>query len=85
MKTTIDKAGRVVIPIELRRRAGLEPGTALEVTEEDFSIRLVPAVPPPRLVRRQGRLVVEPAVPEEERRPVDIAALIEEERERWPR
>ena len=26
MRTTIDKAGRVVIPREIRRRVGLEPG-----------------------------------------------------------
>ncbi|MBI2222974.1 MAG: AbrB/MazE/SpoVT family DNA-binding domain-containing protein, partial [Acidobacteria bacterium] len=29
MRTTIDKAGRVVIPAVIRERAGLRPGTPL--------------------------------------------------------
>jgi AbrB family looped-hinge helix DNA binding protein len=43
MKTTIDKAGRVVIPATLRERAGLKPGSELEVFLDDISIRLVPS------------------------------------------
>lgn len=84
MRTTIDKAGRVVIPVEIRRRTGLKPGTELEVTQEGFAIRLEPKVSGPKVVRRKGRLVVVPTVPEEEREPVDVASLVERERERWP-
>ena len=40
MRTTIDKAGRVVIPAAVRERAGLAPGTALEVTVDELGIRL---------------------------------------------
>jgi AbrB family looped-hinge helix DNA binding protein len=32
MRTTIDKAGRVVIPASIRDRTGLSPGTTLEIT-----------------------------------------------------
>jgi AbrB family looped-hinge helix DNA binding protein len=84
MKTTIDKAGRVVIPVEIRRRLGLEPGTELEVVVEDFSVRLVRAAPGPELVRIGKRLVARPTVPPAERTPVDIDRLVEEERNRWP-
>ena len=31
MKTTIDKAGRVVIPAIIRERAGLAPGVEIDV------------------------------------------------------
>lgn len=84
MRATIDKAGRVVIPVEIRRRTGLKAGTELEVTQEGFAVRLEPAVSPPKVVRRKGRLVVVPTVPEDEREQVDLAALIEQERDRWP-
>ncbi len=84
MKTTIDKAGRVVIPAEVRNRLRLEPGTALEVVVDNLGVRLVRAVPGPELVRRGKLLIAEPTVPEEKRPPVDLPALIERERDRWP-
>jgi AbrB family looped-hinge helix DNA binding protein len=84
MIATIDKAGRVVIPAPIRERMALEAGTPLEVTIEETSIRLTPAVPPARPVRRGRRLVAQPTGAAGERRRVDVAALIEEERNRWP-
>ena len=84
MKTTIDKAGRVVIPARLRERAGLAPGTELDVRLEDGSILLVRHVPRPKLVRVKGRWVARPTAPHAKRPPVDLAALVEEERSRWP-
>ena len=85
MITTIDKAGRVVIPAPLREAARLKPGTKLEVILDDFSIRLVRAVAGPKIVRAGSRLVARPGVPLRERPSVDVAALVEEERNRWPR
>ena len=61
MKTTIDIAGRLVIPKEIRRQAGLRPGTPLEVRWRDGLIELEPAPLPVKLVRK-GRLLV--AMPE---------------------
>jgi hypothetical protein len=50
---------------------------------EGFAIRLVRAVPGPQLVRRCKRLVARPQAAEGERIEVDVARLIEEERDRW--
>ena len=61
MKTTMDSAGRLVIPGEIRREAGLKPGTPLEVRWRDGRVEIEPAPMPVKLVRR-GRLLV--AVPE---------------------
>jgi len=83
MVTTIDKAGRIVVPAEIRKRLGLEPGTEIELVIEGFSVRLVRAVPGPELTTRRGRLVARPRVPEGERPEVDIAGLVERERDRW--
>ena len=85
MKTTIDKAGRVVLPAPVRRRAGLVAGAELDVqVDEEGSVRLVRTVPGPRLVRRGGRLVAQARVAAKKRPEVDVAALVEEERSRWP-
>jgi AbrB family looped-hinge helix DNA binding protein len=84
MRTTIDKAGRVVIPAALRERAGFTPGSALEITEDEMGIRLARIAPAPRLVKVGRRLVARPSVTAASRPHVDVAALIEEERNRWP-
>ena len=42
MRATIDKAGRLVIPASIRDRAGLTPGTTLEITVDEFGVRLEP-------------------------------------------
>jgi len=84
MKTTIDKAGRVVIPAAIRERAGLVAGATLIVTADDLGVRLERDAPPPRLVRVGRRLVAKPASSDDTPPAVDVAALIEEERNRWP-
>jgi AbrB family looped-hinge helix DNA binding protein len=84
MKTTIDKAGRVVIPAALRERAGLAPGTEVEVTLDDSGLRLERTALPPRLVKVGRRLVARPTAAANSRPTIDVAALVEEERNRWP-
>ena len=84
MKTTIDKAGRVVIPALLRAQAGLLPGTELEVVLEEGSIRLVRSVPGPTLERVGRLLVARPRVPARRRPAIDMARAVDEERNRWP-
>ena len=84
MRTTIDKAGRVVIPAAARDRAGLTPGTELRVSVDEFGIRLERVAPGPRLVRVGRRLVARPTVAVDARPQVDVAAIVEEERNRWP-
>ncbi len=60
MKTTIDRAGRLVIPKEIRQEAGLRPGMLLDVRWRAGRIEIEPAPLPVKLVRK-GRLLV--AVP----------------------
>jgi AbrB family looped-hinge helix DNA binding protein len=84
MRTTIDKAGRVVIPAAARERAGLTPGTELEITLDETGLRLERIAPGPRLVKVGRRLVARPTAPADARPALDIAALIEDERNRWP-
>lgn len=84
MRSTIDKAGRVVIPSAVRERAGLSPGTELEVTVDDFGVRLERVAPGPHLVKVGRRVVARPTVNVDARPRIDVAALIEEERNRWP-
>jgi AbrB family looped-hinge helix DNA binding protein len=84
MRTTIDKAGRVVIPAVIRDRVGLTAGTELEITVEDTSVRIERIASAPRLVKVGKRLVARPTAPSDARRVVDIATLIEDERNRWP-
>ncbi|MGH9368712.1 MAG: AbrB/MazE/SpoVT family DNA-binding domain-containing protein [Thermoanaerobaculia bacterium] len=84
MRATIDKAGRVVIPAPLRERAGLRPGAELEIVLDDTSVRIFRRVPGPRLVRVGRRLVARPSVPARSLPTLDVAALVEEERNRWP-
>lgn len=57
MKTTIDSAGRLVIPREARREAGLVAGATLEVRVLEGQVILEPETRPVRLVRK-GRLTV---------------------------
>ena len=77
MKTTIDGAGRLVIPKRVREQAHLKPGMVLEVSCRDGRVEIEPAPVPIRLVRK-GRLVV--AVPETQ---LDVltAEMVEEIRE----
>jgi len=84
MTATIDKAGRVVIPAEVRKRLGLTAGTEVELLIEGFALRLVRAVDGPRLVRRGERLIARPQAAEGQRTEIDVARLIEEERDQWP-
>ncbi|MFI5179599.1 MAG: AbrB/MazE/SpoVT family DNA-binding domain-containing protein [Vicinamibacterales bacterium] len=84
MRTTIDKAGRVVIPALIRERAGLVAGAELDVTLEDSCVRLQRVAPGPRLVKVGRRTVARPTATSHARPVVDVAALVEEERNRWP-
>ena len=84
MRTTIDKAGRVVIPAPIRERAGLLAGAELEVTEDELGIRLERVAAGPRLVRVGRRLVARPTVSRDSRPAIDVGALVEDERNRWP-
>ena len=74
MRTTIDKAGRVVIPAAIRDRAGLVAGSELEIREDELGIRLERVALGPRLVRVGQRLVARPTVPETRQSPSAASA-----------
>jgi AbrB family looped-hinge helix DNA binding protein len=57
MRTTIDRAGRVVIPKTLRDALGLVPGE-VEVVRDGAAVRIEP-VPGEGAIERRGRLVIE--------------------------
>jgi AbrB family looped-hinge helix DNA binding protein len=67
MKSTIDAAGRVVIPKEIRARLGLSGGEALEIRERDGTIEIEPTPTAITLVEDGGSPV---GVPEAELPPL---------------
>lgn len=58
-QTTIDGAGRLVIPKPLRDRFGLTAGTRLNITAEEGELRISPDRAEPALVERNGFLVID--------------------------
>lgn len=65
MKTAIDSAGRLVIPKEVRREAGLKPGMILDVRWRSGVIEIEPALQPVTLQKRGRLLVAVPVKPAE--------------------
>jgi AbrB family looped-hinge helix DNA binding protein len=63
MKTTIDGAGRVVVPKALRQSLGLRPGSEIEITVSDGRIEMEPAPVEVRLERRGRLMVAVPSTP----------------------
>jgi AbrB family looped-hinge helix DNA binding protein len=59
MRTTIDAAGRIVVPKSLRERLGLAGGRAIDIRERDGRIEIEPAPTAMKLVRRgRGKVAV---------------------------
>jgi AbrB family looped-hinge helix DNA binding protein len=57
MKTTMDSAGRLVIPRDIRVKANITPQTLLEVTWHDGRIEIEP-VPAEVHLAKKGKLLV---------------------------
>lgn len=60
MRTTIDPAGRLVIPKRIRDRLGLRGNDQVEITERDGRIEIEPAFTDVELVREGSVLVARP-------------------------
>jgi hypothetical protein len=60
------------------------PGAQLEITVDEFGVRIERVATGPRLVKVGRRTVARPATATDARPTIDVAALIEEERNRWP-
>ena len=67
MKTTIDAAGRIVVPKPLRQALGLKPGQSLDIRARDGRLE-IEVVPTPMKLQRRGKGIV--AVPETELPPL---------------
>lgn len=74
MKSTIDRAGRIVVPKAIREAAHLRPGTEVQFRVQDGHVEIEP-VPTVVTLQRRGSLVV--AVPESDQ-PVLQASEVEE-------
>lgn len=56
----------------------------MEITTDELGIRLERVAAGPKLMKIGRRLVARPTVAPDDRPAIDIAALVEEERNRWP-
>ena len=72
MRTTIDPAGRLLIPKEIRQQAGLKPGMALDAHCRAGRIEIERASLPVSIVKK-GRLMV--AVPREKTPPLSAGTV----------
>ena len=61
MRSTIDAAGRVVVPKAMRDKLGLTGGRAIKIRERDGRLEIEPVPVPMRLVKRKGVLAAVPA------------------------
>ena len=77
MIITIDRAGRVVVPKQLRDRFNLVAGTELDIEASGDGLRLRKVVSQPTLIRKKGVLVHHGTTSA----PIDVAAFIRAERE----
>lgn len=80
MRTTIDAAGRVVIPKALRSELQLSAGTELEMRVRDGILEIEPASAPMRLVRRGKGLVATTDQPLPPLGPQEVRAVTESQR-----
>jgi AbrB family looped-hinge helix DNA binding protein len=63
MKTTIDRAGRLVLPKPIREAAGISPGSELTIRVVDGRVEIEPAALEVRLVKRGSLTVAVPRKP----------------------
>ena len=76
ISTTIDSAGRIVVPASVRRRLNLAQGSRLRLEVVAERIELTPEAEAEPLVRKGARLVLKPSG-----KRMDAAAQVRAERD----
>lgn len=61
MKSTIDSAGRIVVPKALRDRLGLARGHVIDIREREGRLEIEPTPTPMTLVKKRGGRVAVPS------------------------
>ena len=80
MKATIDEAGRIVVPPEVREQVRLEPGATLELRIRDGMLELEPESVPHKLVKKGRFTVLVPIRPVPPLVPDIVETLLDEMR-----
>lgn len=78
--TTVDGAGRVVIPKALRLRLGLAPGAAVAVSEHDGVVEIRPAPVAAKIIQRGSVAVITTDTPLAPIDDDDVRAALEQTR-----
>lgn len=78
----IDRAGRVILPKDVRDRLGLREGTEFEVSDDGQKIILRPVEKEPKTVVKGGVLVVLPDVSPEHSEVEDLIDKVRTQRNR---
>jgi len=83
MRTTIDSAGRVVIPRDIRKAAGLGTGAEVDIDVDDEGVISIQSAPIEVRVEKRGKLfVMVPTKPVPTMRTEEVNAVRDELRER---
>ena len=56
---TVDSKGRIVLPQDVRKQLGIEPGIEVEVREEDGKAIVEPEDDPEKIIDRMEELIAE--------------------------
>ncbi len=80
MRTTIDKAGRIIVPKALRDALGMHAGAVLDVAAVDGALEIRAAPTPVRLEERDGVLVAVPERPVPPLTTDEVRATLEQTR-----
>lgn len=68
---TVDSKGRITLPKRLRDRLGIDPGTEVEVHEDDGRVVVEPADDPEEILDRMEVLIAETAPGSGDTTPLD--------------
>jgi AbrB family looped-hinge helix DNA binding protein len=80
MKTTIDRAGRLVVPKAVRDACGLRPGSEVEVRAVEGRVEIEPSPLVVTLQRRGWLVVAIPRTPVRKLAQVEVNATLEKAR-----